>query len=145
MSIVSAASGASAWRGYEYFQQKKVLFWQQTGECKFEGAVTGSRKEAYHVVIDTEHPTRSTCDCPHAEGKKIVCKHKVALFFTIFPNEADQYIAEIEACRREEEEREEEHYRQIVKYVKSLSKEELREALIDALLNAEERESYWEY
>lgn len=90
-------------------------------------------------MIDTEHPKKSTCNCPHAEGKKIVCKHKIAMFFTAFPKEADSYIAEIEEYEKEEEEREQERYDQIVKYVKSLSKEELRMALINALVEAEER------
>lgn len=95
MSILSIASNASAWRGYEYYK-----------------------------------------------GKKIVCKHKIALFFTVFPKEADRYISEIEEYEREEEEREHERYDQIVKYVKSLSKEELRIALINALVDAEEKDLY---
>jgi len=115
---------------------------RKLGEHEFEGEVAGSEKEPYHVMIDTEHPKKSTCNCPHAEGKKIVCKHKIALFFTVFSKESDRYIAEIEEYEREEEEREQEHYDQIVKYVKSLSKEELRIALINALIEAEERDLY---
>ena len=142
MSILSIASNASAWRGYEYYEGKRVLSWKQTGEHEFEGEVAGSEKEPYLVMIDTEHPKKSTCNCPHAEGKKIVCKHKVALFFTVFPKEAASYIAEIEEYEREEEERDQERYDQIVKYVKSLSKEELSIALINALVEAEERDLY---
>lgn len=142
MSILSIASNASVWRGYEYYEGKRVLAWKQTGKHEFEGAVEGSDKEPCHVMIDTEHPKKSTCNCLHAEGKRIVCKHKIALFFTAFPKEADRYIAEIEEYEREEEEREQEHYDQIVKYVKSLSKEELRIALINALVEAEERDRY---
>jgi hypothetical protein len=142
MSIISIASNASAWRGYEYYKGKKVLSWKQAGEHKFEGEVAGSEKEPYHVMIDIEHPKKSTCNCPHAEGKKIVCKHKVALFFTAFPKEADSYIAEVEEYEREEEERELERYEQIVKYVKRLSKEELRTELINALAKADARDRY---
>ena len=40
-------------------------------------------------------------------------KHKIALFFTVFPKEADGYIAEIEEYEREEEERENQNYDQI--------------------------------
>lgn len=142
MSILSIASNASAWRGYEYFERKKVLSWKQTGENEFQGEVAGSEKEPYHVVIDIEHPKKSTCNCPHAEGKKIICKHKIALFFTVFPKEADGYITEIEESEREEEEWEQERYDQIVKYVNSLSKEELRIALINALVDEEESDHY---
>ncbi len=142
MSILSIASNASAWRGYECYEGKKVLSWKQTGEHEFEGEIVGSKKEPYHVMIDTEHPKKSTCNCPHAEGKRIVCKHKIALFFTIFPKEADEYIAEIEEYEREEEKQALDCYNQIVKYVRSLSKEELRIALINELVEAEERGRY---
>ena len=140
MSILSSASNASVWRGYEYYKGNRVLSWKQNGEHEFEGEVAGSENKPYHVMIDTQHPKKSTCNCPHAEGKKIVCKHKVALFFTVFTKAADEYIAEIEEYEREEEEREQERYNQIVKYVKSLSKEELRIELINALVDAEERD-----
>ena len=142
MSILSIASNASKWRGYEYYKGKKVVSWEQISEHEFKGEVAGSEKEPYHVMIDTNHPKKSTCNCPHAEGKKIVCKHKIALFFTAFPKEAGRYIAEIEEYEREEEEREHERYDQIVKYVNSLSREELRTELINALVEAEERDRY---
>jgi len=142
MSLLSIASNASAWRGYEYYAGKRVLSWKQTGEHEFTGEVAGSGNEPYHVIIDTEHPKKSTCNCPHAEGKKIVCKHKIALFFSAFPKEADDYITEIEEYEREEEEWEQERYDQIAKYVKSLSKEELRIELINALVEAEESDRY---
>ncbi len=142
MSLLSIASNASAWRGHEYYKWKKIVSWKQVGEHKFEGNVAGSGNEPYHVMIDTEHPRKSTCNCPYAEGNKIVCKHKIALFFTVFPREADRYIAEIEEYEREEETREKQRYDQIVKYVKSLSKEELRIALINALVETEKRDLY---
>ena len=74
--------------------------------------------------------------------EKIVCKHKISLFFTAFPKEAGKYIAEIEEYEREEEKREHERYDQIVKYVNSLSREEMRTELINALVEAEERDRY---
>jgi len=142
MSMLSVASNASAWRGYEYYEAKKVLSWKQTGSHEFQGTVAGSEKEPYAVTIDTEHPKRSICNCPHADGKRIICKHKVALFFAVFPKEAERYMAEIEEYEKEEEQREQECYDRIAKYVKGLSKEELRIALIQALMEAEERDGY---
>lgn len=102
----------------------------------------GSAPLPYHVVIDSEHPKRSVCNCPHAEGKKIVCKHKVALYFTVFPEEAAAYIAELEANEADEERQEQERYDRIVKYVESLSLEELRNSLINTLLDQEDDEIY---
>lgn len=94
------------------------------------------------MIIDIEHPKKSTCNCPHAEGGEIVCKHKIALYFTTFPKEADRYMAELEEYEREEYEIEQKRYDEIIKYVKRLSKEELRIDLIDALIEAEERDRY---
>lgn len=36
MSILSIASNASVWRGYEYYEGKRILSWKQTGEHGFE-------------------------------------------------------------------------------------------------------------
>lgn len=67
----------------------------------------------------------------------------IALFFTAFPKEADNYIKEVEEYEREEEEREKERYAEIKKYVYSLSKEELRQVLINHIIEAEENRHYW--
>ena len=67
------------------------------------------------------------------------------MFFTVFPEEAEQYIARINAAEEEDDEDEEdqqaqERYDQIVQYVEGLSLKELRIALINALLDEEERD-----
>lgn len=138
MSILSIAKYSIIWRGYGYFESKKVLSWNKINGDVFEGEVAGSCPEPYHVTIDTKHPKKSVCNCPYAEGARIVCKHKVALFFTVFPEEAAQYIAQINASEEEEERQAQERYDQIVQYVESLSLKELRAALINALLDEEE-------
>lgn len=82
MGVLSVASGKSLWRGYEYYLEKKVLSYKQISESVYEGTVSGSNGIIYHVHLDLEHPRKTTtCDCPLAKGKKIVCKHTVALFF----------------------------------------------------------------
>lgn len=133
MSILSCTSNASAWRGYEYYKRKKVLSWKQIGESQFEGFVKGSANKPYHVIIDVAHTRKSTCNCPFADGKRKICKHQMALFFTVFPNEAKKYIKTIEDYEQEEEQWEQERYAEIVEYVNSLSKAELRNALINAV------------
>ena len=145
MSLLSIASNASAWRGYEYYIGKKVISYQQTDEYRIEGEVSGSKDEPYRVMIDLEHPTKSTCNCPLAAGKRIVCKHKVALFFSVFPNEAQRYITEIEEYEREEERQQQERFDEIVKYVMRLSKKELQTELINMLAESEEQDDdrFW--
>ena len=132
MSIRTMASGASAWRGYEYYTEKKVLSFTQTGEDEYAGEVSGTGPAPYQVKINTAHVRQSKCNCPHADGRRAICKHMVALFFAAFPDEAEQY-------EREEEARMEDHYAALQSYVKSLSKEELQEQLFEALAELEER------
>ena len=139
MSIRTIASGASAWRGYEYYTEKKVLSLSQTGEDEYTGEVAGNGPAPYQVKINTAHVRQSKCNCPHADGRRVICKHMVALFFAAFPDEAEQYIEEVEEFEREEEARMEEHYAALRSYVKSLSKKELQEKLFEALAELEER------
>ena len=143
MSILSNASNASAWRGYEYYQYKKVEYFAQLNDAEYEGTVAGSSGKHYHVKINTEHIRKSECDCPFAHGKRVICKHMVALYFSVFPKEAAQYIKEIEENEREEEAREQEHFAEIEHYVKSLTKAELRDALFNALVEIDEIRHYW--
>ena len=138
MSIRTIASGASAWRGYEYYTAKKVLSLSQTGENEYIGIVAGNGPVPYQVKINTAHVRQSKCNCPHADGRRVICKHMVALFFAAFPDEAEQYFEEVEEYEREEEQRREEHYATLRSYVKSLSKKELQERLFEALVELDE-------
>lgn len=133
MSLLSSASRASRWRGYEYFQQKKVLELEQIGDMRFQSTVLGSYKFSYATIIDIKHPRRSTCDCPHAEGKRIICKHMVATFFTAFPEEAEKYYAQVLACEEDDERYQEEQFDKLVNYVRGLSKKEAQDQLLEVL------------
>lgn len=138
MSILTSASGKSAWRGYEYYTERKVLSCVQTGPEEYEGEVAGTAAAPYHVKINTAHLRQSQCDCPRAKGTRIICKHMVALYFTAFPQEAEEYIAEVEAYEAEDERRREEHDKALRAYIKGLTKQELREELYQALVELEE-------
>lgn len=66
------------------------------------------------------------------------------MYFTSFPKEADAYLAEVEAYEREQEEYEreqeklrQERYEALKKYVMGLSKKELQEQLLEALLRSD--------
>ena len=62
----------------------------------------------------------------------------VALFFAAFPNEALKYKAELDAYYDEEKKREEEISNMLQSYIKSLSKSELQEALLQILYDGPE-------
>jgi hypothetical protein len=68
----------------------------------------------------------------------------VALFFTVFPDEIDALMQAVEESKREEERWQQEHYRELERYVKSLKKEDLQRELYNAMLELEERNNrYW--
>ncbi len=137
MGLIEIASGNSVWRGMDYYNAKKVISWDKTGEFTYRGIVSGSNGEKYEVSIDKEHPRKSKCNCLFADGRRVVCKHMIALLFTAEPKQADDFIQMAEQYEEEEELREQEHLADVMKYVKSLSKVELQHHLYDALLEIE--------
>lgn len=147
--LLDLASYRSYWRGYTYAKEHFVKSTKQINKNQYEGIVQGS--EDYHVFIDLEHPKKSTCDCPHAKDRQIICKHKVALAMTIFPEalkEADKVQEEIENERKAYEQRQEERYEAIKKEVSSWSIEQLRNYVINTKFeeqNCDEYDPYEEY
>lgn len=143
MGLIEIASNNSVWRGMDYYNNKKVVSWESSGNGIYEGTVSGNDGNIYTVHIDTEHPRKSSCNCPFADGRRVVCKHMIALYFTVEPKVAEDFLKEVEKWEAEEEERELQYYEEMKKYVKSLSKTELQEQLLDALMQLEERRNYW--
>ena len=79
-----------------------------------------------------------------AEGRRIICKHMIALLFTAEPKAAKDFLRQVEEWEQEEKERERLHYKELSEYVNSLSKKELQERLYDALVELEDiRNRYW--
>lgn len=144
MGLIEMASGNSVWRGMDYYKNKKVIAWEKSGTDTYDGKVSGSANSKYFVHIDKAHPRKSTCNCPFAEGRRVVCKHMIALYFTAEPQAAKDFLKKVEQWEAEEAEREKQHYDDLKKYVKGLSKTELQEQLLNALVELEERRNcYW--
>lgn len=144
MGLVELASIKSVWRGMDYYQKKKVCSCVKTGDGTYDGIVSGSERNRYSVHIDKIHPRKSACNCPFADGRRVICKHMIALYFTVEPEAAENFLKEVEKWEREEEEREQRHFKELREYVNSLSKTELREQLYDALIELENMGSrYW--
>lgn len=144
MGLIEMASGNSIWRGMDYYKNKKVIAWEKSGTDTYDGKVSGSGNNKYLVHIDKAHPRKSTCNCPFAEGRRVVCKHMIALYFTAEPQAAKDFLKKVEQWEAEEAEREKQHYDDLKKYVKGLSKTELQEQLLNALVELEERRNcYW--
>lgn len=143
MGLIEVASGNSVWRGMDYYNDKKVKSWECAGQGIYDGIVSGSGNNKYMVHIEKLHPRKSTCNCPFADGRRVVCKHMIALYFTAEPQVATDFLKEVEQWEAEEELREQEHYDDLKRYVKSLSKVELQEQLLNALVQLEECRDYW--
>lgn len=133
MSLLTAASGDSVWRGYGYYTEHKVLQIKRICDTQFKAEVSGNGENPYAVTIDLDHLRKSRCTCPHAAGTKIVCKHMVATYFAAFPEEAKIFYQEQMAYQKAEEEHQEELYDRLPKYIHSLKKAELEKKLLDVL------------
>lgn len=92
MGIVEKAPKKIVWRVIEYYKQNKVLEVHENGEDCYSAIVAGSGKTKYDVFIDV----KCTCTCPFAKENDIICKHRVATFFSVNPG----YIADFEEDER---------------------------------------------
>lgn len=109
MSILNSTSSKSVYKGYDYYKKGNVISYIQLSNFEYEGEVQGTNKEPYHVMINTKHPKSSSCDCPFANGNTI-CKHMVALFFAVSPEDLKDYEDWSENDYEDEYEEEEEDY-----------------------------------
>ena len=128
MGIISLASGSSCWRGLDYFKDKKVIKLRKINGKEYISIVNGTKN--YNVYLNLEHPRKSTCDCPLAKGKRIICKHIVATYFSAFPEEAINFEEEQNRLQEKYEKEQEEEYNKAIKYLNKMSKQELIEELI---------------
>ena len=143
MGLIETASSKSVWKGLDYYENGKVITWEKSGDSSYDGTVRGS-EDTYTVHVDTAHPKRSVCNCAFANGRRVICKHMVALYFTAEPKAAEEFLEQVRAWDQEEEERENEHYEELYEYVMNLTKQQLQMELLDALLELEERKGgYW--
>lgn len=133
MGLIDLASSNSLWRGIDYYQSKNVKKIKKISDDEYNSIVSGT--EEYNVHIDINHPRKSTCTCPFADGRRVICKHMVATFFTIYPEEAERIIKEEQEYEEEEERLFEEHLEEVREYVNGLTEDEVRALLIDKLMN----------
>lgn len=140
--MLDCASVKSLWRGMEYYEKRMVIAVCKTEENKYTGIVKGNTDSKYNIVLDITHPRRSSCTCPFADGRRVICKHMVATYFTIFPNEAQRIVKEAEEYEIELEKQLENECKEIKKYVYSLSKAELQEQILNYMLDGHDNE-YW--
>lgn len=91
MKLTELAAYRVVERGLDYYLDDNVSDIMQTGASEFQARVLGSGKEPYIVRINLEKPRSSSCTCPYATGTN-VCKHMIALYYAINPEEADKFV-----------------------------------------------------
>lgn len=141
MGLLDCASGVSLWRGYDYYKDNKVKKLTEVGVGMFTADVMGTMREPYAVEIDVAHPRKSKCNCPHANGKRIVCKHMTAVYFAVYPEEAQRIYDEAMNYQKEEEKHAEELSDKIIAYVGKMKKGDLCQTLLELLFDGPE----WQY
>jgi len=95
MNFIKSSSYASIYKGYEYYKENRVINYSLIDVGIYKGKVKGSNNNIYEVIINVNKPKSSKCNCPFAKDRLVICKHMVALYFTIFPKEAEKYINEL--------------------------------------------------
>ncbi len=154
MSFLSISSYIIKYRGYEYYNEGRVLTYNKLSDYEYTGDVVGS--QLYHVKINLRHPKKSTCTCPYVDGSRI-CKHMIALLFTVSDDDLrkyemnyyDEYEDEddydfYDDYEDDDYEMDDKYVKPIFfdeileKYVNKLSKKELKEILIEELGKDEE-------
>ena len=137
-SFYSSASYQSFWKGYWYYKNGNVLSWNKINDFEYEGIVkSNNQKDQYNVIINLKKPRASKCNCPFAEGKYKVCKHMVALYFAVFPDEVKHFDEEVYEFEKEQERKAKEHeerYNNLKKEVSNWSREELENYVINTML-----------
>lgn len=95
-------------------------------------------------MIDLEKTRNSTCACPFKADKPcVICKHMVALYFQVLPEEADRVQREHEEWEAAALEREQQRLEELEREVNAMSIEELRERVLDQLWMEEQYRRRW--
>ena len=136
MGIIQSASGNSCWRGLDYYKEKRVIKLKKINDFEYSSVVKGTSE--YNVHLNIKHPRKSYCNCPFADGKKIICKHIVATYFSAIPQEAVNFQEEQNRLQEEYEEYQDEIYNKVLKCLHKMKKQELIDELIHVFDNGPE-------
>lgn len=132
-------------RGLEYYlenhveEPKTVLI---EGEEYYHAKVKGSHHAFYETTINLLRPNQSSCTCPYAHGKVLVCKHMVALLFKLYPNKVKEYdpLAYVKYYKKLANKKV--FIEMAVDYINQLSEVELKEHLFSYMLEENERKGF---
>ncbi len=81
-----------------------------------------------------EHPRKSKCNCPHADGRRVICKHMIALLFTASPEAANKHIMMLNEVEEDYQLRRNMWIDSLKEMINDMSEEELRDAYLNMLI-----------
>lgn len=128
MGIISSASGSSCWRGLDYYKSKKIRDIKKISDIEYTSIASGTKE--YNVYLNLEKSRKSTCNCPLANGKRIICKHIVATYFSVVPGSAKEFENEQKRLQEEYEEYLDNQRNNAIKYIHKMTKAELVDELL---------------
>ncbi len=137
MDLYEVCSSRVMARGFNYYKRKVVRNIEKIDDRTYSAIVSGTSD--YHVKIDLVNYKKCQCSCPY---DKKVCKHVVALYYELNPEEAKSYeqmlkwlIDDKNSYEKRKKEEYEYAYNNALKHVNSLSIKELKEELINYILD----------
>lgn len=144
MEILYMCNATTNIRGYYYYKKGFVKELKQLDENIYSSVVSGTYN--YNVILNLNNLRKCSCSCPH---KVKICKHVMATYYTVFPEEAKQYeeglklvIKECNEHRQRKEEQYNEVYKKAIEHVNSLTVDELKKELMNFIID---RDYYDEY
>lgn len=87
--MIDYAKPSTIDNGYKIYKNNKVLKKKQINDNQFIGYIDDLDNH-HNVMINLDNPKTSYCDCNESKSK-IICKHMIALYFSISKIEAEIY------------------------------------------------------
>ena len=109
-------------------RKKQIKNIKKISDIEYASIASGT--EEYSVYLNLKNPRKSTCNCPLANGKRIICKHIVATYFNVVPGSAKEFEEEQNRLQEDYEEYQENEYKNVIKFINKMSKKELVEELL---------------
>lgn len=158
LDIEDFTDSRSFYRGYYYLKDGYVKSSEWVKDAVYKLYVQGSQEEPYEVLLNLDDIEKSRCTCPYCRrNQHIFCKHKVAAFLSLHPDQTlliDKRIDDLqaeeddrnrrydEACEKIEREATKEAERRIKEIGEKTIIEEYKKSLIRTLSRDKENEIY---
>ena len=95
--FIELTSSDNVYKGKDYAKNNIVSNVKISNNI-ITGNIVGSNGNVYTITLNLEKPRTSTCTCPYSQSShndkfktEKICKHKIALLFTAYPDLLKKY------------------------------------------------------